>query len=618
MIPILPRLANAFRSSVQLRLTSYFLIILLPLVAVSIFASLRSERILERKVNEQTVVALSSAMEAIDLTMDNLENMSMALATDTNLIELLNLTDPQLTGEMNLDFQKVLVQLSNMKSANSYLTQLSIYHAYSHTVLSSKFGGRRVDELPGQAWYAELMQSRGKSRLLVPKPDEFNSYQKLDQTFQPGYVSLLRMMDPFKPGDRKSVLMITLDAAHLRKHLDTLVDGTDESVYLTTADDRLIVGAGSAGKTLPVWDADGDIVTVKPSAKSGKSEMLVRYRSPSSGWTVVLVKPASSMYAETDQLRTFMYAIIGISVLLTIVISWIVYRGIASPLGSLAYGMKQVRMGRLDTNLPNKREDEFGYLMSAFNDMALEQKNLIENIYEQQLLRLKAELRVLQSQINPHFLYNTLDSIYSMAENYEAEEISEMALNLSKFFRLSLSKGQDEFTVEETIEHLRYYLRVQELRFIDKLSVDIRIDEACKPHPVLKLLLQPIVENAILHGLEQKKKDGVVRIDGRLEAGRLRLAVSDNGKGIPPDRLRYIRDELDRLYAHAGQAWDQELKRKDLYGLWNVKARLKLYYGDSAELTVDSIENEGTTVALWIPIGGAHESDDRGRRASAS
>ncbi|MFC3803446.1 sensor histidine kinase [Cohnella sp. GCM10012308] len=618
MIPILPRLANAFRSSVQLRLTSYFLIILLPLVAVSIFASLRSERILERKVNEQTVVALSSAMEAIDLTMDNLENMSMALATDTNLIELLNLTDPQLTGEMTLDFQKVLVQLTNMKSANSYLTQLSIYHAYSHTILSSKFGGRRVDEIPGQDWYAELMQSHGKSRLLVPKRDEFNSYQQLDQTFQPGYVSLLRTMDPFKQGDRKSVLMITLDAAHLRKHLDTLIDGTDESVYLTTADDRLIVGAGSVDETMPAWESEGDIVTVMPSAKSGKSEMLVRYQSPSSGWTVILVKPAAAMYAETDQLRTFMYAIIAISVLLTIVISWIVYRGIASPLGALAYGMKQVRMGRLDTNLPNKREDEFGYLMSAFNDMALEQKNLIENIYEQQLLRLKAELRVLQSQINPHFLYNTLDSIYSMAENYEAEEISEMALNLSKFFRLSLSKGQDEFTVEETIEHLRYYLRVQELRFIDKLSVDIRIEEACKPYPVLKLLLQPIVENAILHGLEQKKKNGVVRIDGRMEAGRLRLAVSDNGKGIPPDRLRYIRDELDRLYAHAGQAWDQELKRNDLYGLWNVKARLKLYYGDSAELTVDSIENEGTTVVLWIPIGGARESDDRRRRASAS
>jgi len=618
MTPILPRLASAFRRSVQLRLTSYFLIILLPLVAVSVFASLRSERILERKVNDQTVVALSSAMEAIDLTMDHIENMSMALATDTNLIALLARTEPQLTGEMNLDFQKVLLQLSNMKSANSYLTQLSTYHAYSHTMLSSKFGGRRVDEIPGQAWYAELMKSGGKSRLLVPKPGEFNSYQQLDQTFQPGYVTLLRSMDPFKPGERKSVLMITLNAAHLRKHLDTLVQGTDERVYLTTADGRLVAKAGAADGAMPSWEADGDIVTVRETGDSGKSEMLVRYRSPSSGWTVVLGKPAASMYAETDQLRTFMYAIIGISVLLTIVISWIVYRGIASPLGSLAYGMKQVRMGRLDTNLPNKREDEFGYLMSAFNDMALEQKNLIENIYEQQLLRLKAELRVLQSQINPHFLYNTLDSIYSMAENYEAEEISEMALNLSKFFRLSLSKGQDVFTVEETIEHLRYYLRVQELRFIDKLSVDIRIEEACKFCTVLKLLLQPIVENAILHGLEHKKKDGLVRIDCRLERGMLRLEVSDNGKGIGADRLRYIRGELERLYVHAGQAWDQELRRNDLYGLWNVKARLKLYYGESAELTVDSTENEGTTVVLWIPIGGVYESDDRGRRASAS
>lgn len=617
MAALLTRITKAYKRSVQFRLTSYFLIILVPLVGVSMFASLRSEQILERKVNEQTTVALSSAMEAIDMTMDNIENMSMVLATDTNLNELLNRKELQLTAEMTLDFQKVLLQLSNMNSVNTYLAQLSIYHAYSQTVLSSRYGGRRMDELPDQSWYQNLLKAGGKSQLLLPRIGEFNSYQQLDQTFQPGYVTLMRTMDPFKPGDRKHVLMITLDANHIRKHLDTLIHDKNESVYLIAPDNRLIAGT-STNEVPPLWSTGTENMLIRNSELTGELEMLVRYRSALSGWTVVVVKPASAMYAELNQLRTFMYVIIGMSILLTILISWIVYRGIASPLSSLAYGMKQVRLGRLDTNLPNKREDEFGYLMNAFNDMALDQKHLIENIYEQQLLRLKAELRVLQSQINPHFLYNTLDTIYSMAENYEAEEITEMALNLSKFFRLSLSKGHDEFTVEETIEHLQYYLRVQALRFIDKLSVSIRMDDSCKSYLVLKLLLQPIVENAILHGLEQRKRDGLVKIDCRLDQGRLRMEVTDNGKGIPADRLSYIRDELAMVSVYTGKAWVQEIRRNDLYGLWNVKARLKLYYGESADLTIDSVENEGTTVVLWIPIGGAYESDDRGRRTTAS
>ena len=127
--------------------------------------------------------------------------------------------------------------------------------------------------------------------------------------------------------------------------------------------------------------------------------------------------------------------------------------------------MRQLRLGNLNTKLVNNRQDELGYLTDAFNQTAEQQRHLIHDIYEQQLRLTKTELKFLQSQINPHFLYNTLDSIYWAAKNYEAEEISEMVLNLSRFFRLSLSKGRETFTIEETFAHLNYYIRVQQLRF---------------------------------------------------------------------------------------------------------------------------------------------------------
>jgi two-component system sensor histidine kinase YesM len=203
--------------------------------------------------------------------------------------------------------------------------------------------------------------------------------------------------------------------------------------------------------------------------------------------------------------------------------------------------------------------------------------------------------------------------MYIMAGNYGADEIGEMALNLSKFFRLSLSKGQEEFTIEETVQHLQYYLRVQQLRFVDKLSVQVNVEEICKPIPILKLLLQPLVENAILHGLEKKSRGGLVCMDIRMDDDRLRLEVADNGKGIDSERLGFIRSELSKLSVHAVKGLLQEQKpRTELYGLWNVKARLKLYYGDRADLAIDSVANEGTSVLLWIPLGGvADESHDR-------
>ncbi|WP_158289285.1 cache domain-containing sensor histidine kinase [Paenibacillus flagellatus] len=606
------RLVRNFKQSVQLRLTSYFLIILIPLVAISVYAGFRSQRNLEVKVNEQILVTLASAVDSFDMMMQNIDMLSMSIADDDNIIDLLKLEDTRLTERLTLNFQKVLNQLSSTSAANGNLSQLAIYHSFSNTMISSQYGSRQVEGYQKQRWYLEVLGRGGKSILLLPREGEFDSYQQLDPAFHPGSVTLLRPVDPF--GVKVThVVMITVGRARLARELGKLVSGPEERAYLLAEDGRVLAGTASL-EDLPEREDDSRMMTVGKSERTGKEELVVQYRSPQSGWSIVMVKPADAIYAESDKLRMITYAIIGVSFLLTLMISWVVYRGIAAPLSSLAHGMKQLRVGKLDTSLPGKREDEFGYLMNAFNQMAQEQKHLIENIYEQQLLRLKAELRVLQSQINPHFLYNTLDTMYSMAENYGADEIGEMALNLSKFFRLSLSKGQEEFTVGETVQHLQYYLRVQQLRFVDKLAVQVNVEEACKPIPVLKLLLQPLVENAILHGLEKKAKGGEVRIDIRLEGDMLRMEVADNGKGLDPERLEYIRSELGKLSIHAVKGLLQEQKpRTELYGLWNVKARLKLYYGDRAELEIDSRENEGTSVILWIPIGGAaDESDDRG------
>jgi two-component system sensor histidine kinase YesM len=319
---------------------------------------------------------------------------------------------------------------------------------------------------------------------------------------------------------------------------------------------------------------------------------------------LILTQPESELSRETGQLRLYTYFIIGLSVLLALGIAWVVYRSIASPLDSLAYGMKQVRTGNLNVRLANTRKDELGYLTGTFNQMVEDQKQLIQGYYEQQLRLSKTELKFLQSQINPHFLYNTLDSIYWMANQYEAREIKEMVLNLSKFFRLSLNKGRETFPLRETVEHLHYYIRIQQIRFSQRVSVRYDISDDCAAIPVLKLLLQPLVENAILHGLEQREQQGELTIAGYLDDGMLVLGVKDNGVGLPPSRLRYIQEELGKLQAAplTLTPFEEESEKDDLFGLRNVTARMKMYYGAEAGLAIDSKEGEGTEVTLRLPL----------------
>jgi two-component system sensor histidine kinase YesM len=231
--------------------------------------------------------------------------------------------------------------------------------------------------------------------------------------------------------------------------------------------------------------------------------------------------------------------------------------------------------------------------------MAAKQQYLIENIYEQNLRVAKTELKFLQSQINPHFLYNTLDSNYWMAKNYDADEISEMVLNLSKFFRLSLDKGRETIAVAETFEHLHYYIRVQQLRFMDKFEVQFTLPDACKKIQILRLLVQPLVENAIIHGLEKKQSGGILQISAKMDETACRIEIFDNGKGISSERLHYIQTKLAIIETADSS---NEIRDSELFGLRNVRSRLKLFYTDQANLFIESKENEWTRVTIQIPL----------------
>lgn len=283
-----------------------------------------------------------------------------------------------------------------------------------------------------------------------------------------------------------------------------------------------------------------------------------------------------------------------------VIISRKIMTGITGPIRRLSEMTKQAASGDFAVRAAEDSDDELTVLNTSFNRMIEKIGNLIEDIRVEQGNLRQAELKLLQAQINPHFLYNTLDSIIWLAEADEKEQVVQMVSALSDFFRTTLSKGRDYISIEEEETHICSYLQIQRLRYRDILEYDIQIPKTLYQHMILKLTLQPLVENALYHGIKNKRGVGHIQVTGWEEEGQMVFHVRDDGIGMTPERLSYVRALI------SGEQPDGDKDKNEGgtsgFGLFNVNQRLKLNYGAAYGLEMDSVYGEWTVAAVTIPI----------------
>jgi len=248
-----------------------------------------------------------------------------------------------------------------------------------------------------------------------------------------------------------------------------------------------------------------------------------------------------------------------------------------------------VERGDFGTNVYVSGAYEVEQLSKRFNLMLRRIRELMDQIIQEQEAKRKSELDVLQSQINPHFLYNTLNSVTRLAELGRNEEVVTTITSLSRFFRISLSKGKHIISVQDELEHVRHYLIIQTIRFKNRFRYEIRADEAALKCSTLKLILQPLVENAIHHGIEKSAEEGFIDIEARLDGDNLIFQIRDNGIGMTSDTVEKLLSGNIRSERGSG------------VGVRNVQERITLYYGPGYGLHFESEPEEGTTVTITIP-----------------
>jgi two-component system sensor histidine kinase YesM len=255
--------------------------------------------------------------------------------------------------------------------------------------------------------------------------------------------------------------------------------------------------------------------------------------------------------------------------------------------------MKRAQEGDLTVSFNTKYNDEVGELGSSFNNMVKEINNLITLVQKEEKSKRIAEMNVLQAQIKPHFMYNTLDTIRWMAEEHNEEDIVEIIEAFTNLLRISLSKGKEKINVQDEFNHVQSYLIIQKIRYEDKLDYEIQFDENILNYKVIKLILQPLVENAIYHGIKEKRGSGKIIITASIEEDMLLFNVSDNGKGMEEEVLNKINKML---------VGGSENKNEIGYGIFNVNERIRIMYGEEYGLKYKSIYGEGTIVELRHPI----------------
>lgn len=355
-------------------------------------------------------------------------------------------------------------------------------------------------------------------------------------------------------------------------NLDTYVDRIEQNIR-----------AGNRYEdNMEIWENDIQIVTTLVR------ETIFQY-------IYYEIKGIQESHAEY---QSFFVSMIEISViafvavlLLIVFISHYIPLSISRPITELVEVTQQVSQGNLQVRSHVNTGVEAKQLSESLNTMIDKINALLEQVKKEQIRIRKAEFELLQAQINPHFLYNTLDTIIWLAESDEQKQVVHMVESLSDFFRTSLNQGKDIISIKEEIQHVRSYLEIQQMRYQDILEYEINVPEEFYQNTIPKITVQPLVENALYHGIKNKRGKGKITVRGYREGSCFILQVQDNGIGMQPERLEQVRNAL----VH------KQFVESKVYGLYNVNERIRLNCGEEYGLRISSTYQEGTTVKIFLP-----------------
>lgn len=475
-----------------------------------------------------------------------------------------------------------------------------IFDRYGNGYYATSGGSVRQDlKMSYREWTESVADSSGEARLLGTQ-----KYTSSLQSEKYAFTVVRKIIDK----SLNPVGLIAVDAG-----IDVIEEGVRELDNVTKGSSILIDGDGSV-----IYDShkperiatniDGDEAVVRAAGVKGSfyletegvGKLYIYTTSPNTGWKVMTGIPVDELTRDARVTRNVTFVATLVALLVAMIISVIMSYALANPLRRMMKLMKSVQEGDFSVQFQVKNRDEVGQLGTHFNRMIVRIDQLIRDIYEIEAKKQEAELQALQNQINPHFMYNTLESIRMTAELNDDADAADMIAILGKLLRYGISDPHEQVTLRDEIDHVKNYVELLNYRYPDRfrLEVDIPESEAGRLMrlPVTKLILQPIVENAIYHGMDESKPAMHIRIGAERSGGTVAVRIRDDGTGMDAETLDKLNQSLSGVLPAAEQP-----SRVGGIGLRNVNERIKLHYGSAYGLKASSEQGSGTEIELLLP-----------------
>ena len=536
--------------------------------------------------SEYTHTIIQQMNQNIDSYIDYMENIAYLISSNEDVQDYL--FDEKIDNEGRY---RILNQFQTILDSRSDIRNVGIISKNGRMLIND--GSKSVNQdldLNTQEWYATALEKPNGPILTSSHVQHIISGER------PWVITLSRgIRDRSGSGEKEGIFFIDLNYSAISELCDQSTVGTKGYAFILDAKGNIVYHPQQqqlynelqTENISLIMDTDEDTV-LTGTGNDGKLYSISR--SEKTGWTVVDCTNVKELLSKSRQAQSVYVLTAIILVIVALLFSRFMARSITLPIQKLRDSMKKVQEGDFSvSDVVVDSKNEIGSLTKSFDVMTHRIHELMEqNVHEQEEKR-KSELKALQSQINPHFLYNTLDSIIWMAEGKKNEEVVLMTASLARLLRQSISNEDEVVPIANEVEYARGYLTIQKMRYKDKLEFQIEVDSSILYIPLIKLVLQPIIENAIYHGLKYKESKGLLIVKGFMKDGNAVLQVIDDGVGMDEETLAHIYDKHKVNYHSNG------------VGVYNVQKRLKLYYGEDYGITYTSELGKGTTATITIP-----------------
>ena len=584
-------------TSIRTKLQAFFLIsCLVPFIILGFISWYNYQKTINENVLFYKQQVMSLAADKLENFLSNLDQYFYAVYSKNLNLNLAKIEERSIEGvKANLALADTISQLRSYYGLSHTLPYISILSSDGDIVYQNDLALTTDYSFRDAEWFTRFTTSKEQRCLSMPQLLPYHDMRYTTPTT--AYMGYAHKITSYNTTKHQYIFYMEFDSSQIKTLLSPLIGGQNGNLFLFSGSSQIYTlnkEQFSEEELINIYQSCGPDAASRTMDIDGHRYLVNLYPLEGFALSILSTNSLEEIMAGVPNLKEFMLLLIGLSLFLTILLARYFSRKLVKPIEDLKAVTYEVMNGSLEVTIPPLPKDETGELGKCIDQMLLHIRQLIQEKYQYSLREKEMQIHTLQSQINPHFLYNTLETISSIAENEGIEQVSDIALSMADLYRYSISSSDELVPISDELTHIRNYLDIMQVRYGERICPHFHIDEEAARCRIMKLTLQPLVENAIYHGLEAKRSQGNLDVTVCAKGDFVLVTVEDDGTGMNAGQLDALREKLS-----PGDV--DSYKSNGHIGIVNVYQRLRLRFGDDCAMLLESEEGTGTKVIVQVP-----------------